>query len=137
MCLLLGVPACEKEVTLDDIRTLQQSAQVMSTVKPLRKMVDEGTDDPEVFYLYGRALSSLGERDAALWPLRRAMDDEEWLVRAGIQLAQNAFDGGNPDTAIATLDLVLEASPDDVLALDGSIYLDIGADLIFHCLALL
>ena len=104
-------------MTLDEIRAMHAAGQLKTTVQPLRDMVDAKTDDPEVYFLYGRALSAIGQHDAALWPLRRAMESEDWLVPAGIQFANNAFDTGNNQTAIGVLDKVLEVSPEDVSAI--------------------
>jgi tetratricopeptide (TPR) repeat protein len=108
---------CSDDVTLDDVRAMQAAGQMKTSVQPLRDMVDAKTDDPEVYFLYGRALSATSEYDAALWPLRRAMESEDWLVPAGMQLAKNAYDTGNNETAIDALDKVIEVSPEEVSAI--------------------
>ncbi len=113
---LIGV-GCSDDVTLDDVRAMQAAGQMKTSVQPLRDRVDAKTDDPEVYFLYGRALSAINEYDAALWPLRRAMESEDWLVPAGMQFANNAFDTGNNETAIDALDKVIAVSPEEVSAI--------------------
>jgi tetratricopeptide (TPR) repeat protein len=108
---------CSDDVTLDDVRAMQAAGQMKMSMGPLRDMVDAKSADPEVYFLYGRALSAISEHDAALWPLRRAMESEDWLVRAGMQFANNAFQTGNNQTAIDVLDKVIEVSPEEVSAI--------------------
>jgi tetratricopeptide (TPR) repeat protein len=108
---------CSDDITLEDVRAMQAAGQMKTSLQPLRDMVDAKTDDPEVYFLYGRALSMTSGYDAALWPLRRAMESEDWLLPAGMQFANNAFDTGNNETAIDVLDKVIEVSPEKVSAI--------------------
>ncbi len=96
---------------------MQSSGRVAETVAPLRKMIDSGQSDTELFFMLGRALSAAGDRDAAMWPLRRAMEDPDWLDPAGTQLARDAFQSGNYDTAIKTTTRLLDSKPENVQAL--------------------
>jgi len=83
----------------------------------LRQAIDDGAENPEVYYVYGKALSETGEPDAAVWPLRRAMESPAWEVPAALQLATGAFRQRNWDSAIKTLDHVLELESENTQAL--------------------
>jgi len=100
-----------------EARLRQQRGEFGATLEPLRGIVERGTDDPEVFLLYGRALVGTGNASLALWPLRRAMEAPEFHARAGIALARAALRVGDHNEAIRTLTLVLERDPDNVQAL--------------------
>jgi tetratricopeptide (TPR) repeat protein len=103
--------------SIEEVREMQSARQYARSLEPLRDMIDLGSKDPEVFYLYGLALSTTGEIDAAFWPLRKAMESSDWMIPAGLQLASDAFKAGNYDTTIAVIDRVLEIEPDHLLAL--------------------
>lgn len=75
--------------------------------------MDRDGENPEVLYLYGVALSSTGQVTQAVWPLRRAMESAEWYQPAALHLAQLALATTDWDMAIAILDEMLEADPDN------------------------
>jgi len=108
---------CAGEPSLEEIKATQARGATAQTVQPLRKLIDAGETTPEIFYLYGLALSATGERDAAMWPLRKAMEDEEWLVPAGLKMARDAYATGNYDLAVTACTEVLEYDPENARAL--------------------
>jgi hypothetical protein len=63
------------------------------------------------------ALIQTGDRDLAIWPLKRAMEAPDWLKRAGLPLAELLLSSGAHGDAIAICDRILEAEPDDIPAL--------------------
>ncbi len=115
--LLVSAWGCERTLSLEDARKMQSAGQLANSVNPLRALVDAGNKDPELLYLYGKALTATGQVDAAVWPLRRAMEDPDWIVRAGMQLAAVSFSAANSSSTVTTLDRVLEVEPDNVPAL--------------------
>ena len=87
------------------------------SVAVLRKAIEEGAADPELFLVYGVGLAETGSLDASVWPLRRALESPEWEVLAGLRLARGAFITHSWDRSIEALDRVLELEPDHVVAL--------------------
>jgi len=112
---LLG--ACESPDTLEDIVQRQASGDYTGSIEPLRKLLEESPDDPQLLYLYGRTLTVVGETSLAEWSLRKAMEDPEWLLPAGLQLAYGALASMNFPEAIEIATRVLEAHPESVEAL--------------------
>ncbi|MDP6977603.1 MAG: tetratricopeptide repeat protein [Myxococcota bacterium] len=115
-CVVVAL-ACDAPPTLDEIKATQNAGAAARTVVPLRNMIDGGERTSEIFFLYGVALSATGERDAAMWPLRKAMEDPEWIVPAGLQMARDALRTGNFDLSIAASTRVLEHEADNTKAL--------------------
>lgn len=117
-CLLcLAIAGCAPSDPLEAIRKQQAGGDFAGSLEPLRALLDERRDDAEVQYLYGRALALTGQTSLAEWSLREAMDDPEWLVPAGLQLAFGALQTGNYAIAIEATERLLEADPDNVDAL--------------------
>ena len=112
--LLVG---CSSQDPLQEARELQSIGNFAGSVLVLRKAIDEGTDDPEIFFLYGVALGETGNLDAAVWPLRRAMENPDWEVAAALRLGRGAFAQHSWDRSIIALDRLLEIEPDHVFAL--------------------
>ncbi len=113
-CLLVG---CDEVDPLEAIREQQAAADFAGSVEPLRALLATRPDDPEVNYLYGRALALTQRSNLAMWSLRNAMKDPEWLVPAGLQLAFLALDGRDFNEVVEITALVLEREPDNVSAL--------------------
>src|SRR3990172_3850557 len=95
--LLLGLAlsGCEAADPLEAIRQQQASGDYAGSVARLRELLKERHDDPEVNYLYGRALVNTGQASLATWSLRQAMEDPEWLEAAGLELAQAGLVAGD------------------------------------------
>jgi len=123
---LLGVAlaGCKPSDPLEAIRQQQANRDFAGSLEPLRALLDERRDDAEVQYRYGRALALTGQPSLAERSLRKAMDDPEWLVPAGLQLAFAALRTTNYPMAIETAERILEAHPDnvDVLLMRANAY---------------
>ena len=108
---------CEKKDPLVAIRQKQASGDFRGSVQPLRDLLRERPDDPEVNFLYGYALVHTEQETLATWALRKAMADPKWLVPAGIQLAYAALATTDYNEAIDAASKVLEREPDNIKAL--------------------
>src|SRR5690349_2676017 len=82
---------CGPGKSLDAIRAQQERGQYDETIEPLRALLREKPDDPEVNYLYARALIATQRPSLATWALRKAMEDPNWTVKAALQLANAAL----------------------------------------------
>lgn len=117
LLLSLAQAGCGREEPLGAIRKQQAAGDFAGTVEPLRTMLLEHKHDPEINYLYGRALVYTGWPSLATWPLREAMEDPAWLAPAGIQLAQASLITDDFNEAVKATTRILEANPDDAQAL--------------------
>jgi tetratricopeptide (TPR) repeat protein len=109
--------ACSSEDPLERAKRLQIEGDFAGSVAVLRKAIEEGAADPELFLVYGVGLAETGNLDASVWPLRRALESPEWEVLAGLRLARGAFIARSWDRSIEALDRVLELEPEHVSAL--------------------
>jgi tetratricopeptide (TPR) repeat protein len=120
-CVLLffvvGLAACEPVDPLAEFRRQQDAGNFAETVAPLRDFLSDQPDDPEANFLYGRALSMTKGSNLAMWSLRKAMKDPDWLVKAGMQLAFMALLTNDFNETIRLTTKVLEVEPDHVRAL--------------------
>jgi tetratricopeptide (TPR) repeat protein len=112
-----GLFACGSEGPLDQVRDLQAEARFEETLEPLRVMIEERPEDAEVQYLYGHALVATQQLSLAQFALRKAMLDPEWLVPAGLELAQTSILTNNAEEAIDVTDRILDAQGDHLDAL--------------------
>jgi predicted Zn-dependent protease len=108
---------CQKRDRLVAIRQQQASGDFRGSIEPLREILHERPDDPEVNFLYGYALVHTEQETLATWALRKAMADPHWLVPAGIQLAYAALATTDYNEAIDAASKVLEREPDNTKAL--------------------
>jgi tetratricopeptide (TPR) repeat protein len=120
-CIALAVlvacaAGCSRD-PLDEVRTLQTRGEYEDSIEPLRALIAERPDDPEVHYRYGLALAATQQATLAIWPLKKAMESPEWRVPAGLALAAALVATGSHDTAIEVCDRVLETEPDNTAAL--------------------
>ncbi len=112
--LFLGSTGCGPSDPLEDIRQQQAAGEFEATLEPLRQLLAERVDDPEVQYLYGRALALSGQPSLGEWSLREAAKHPDWLVPAGSQLAFGALASNNVATAIEITNQILEVQPDNL-----------------------
>jgi tetratricopeptide (TPR) repeat protein len=99
------------------IRQQQAAGDMAGSIEPLRKLLAERPDDPEANFLYGRALVMIQQPSRATWALRRAMEDPEWLVLAGTQLAHAALIARDFNEAVEITGRILEHDPEETTAL--------------------
>ncbi|MBW2401390.1 MAG: tetratricopeptide repeat protein [Deltaproteobacteria bacterium] len=102
---------------LESIRQRQASGDFAGSIEPLRKLRAEHPDDPAVNFFYGRALSLTHQSSLATWSLRKAMEDPEWLVPAGMQLAFAALVGRDFNEVVELTGQILAHDPDNLGAL--------------------
>jgi len=114
---VLPLFACGDGRSLEDIRALHAAGRFEESLEPLVALIDGGAQDPELFYRYGVALSATRRPSQALWPLRKAMESEEWRLPAAMALASGGLETGNFEEAIEAASTVLEAEPDNLRAL--------------------
>lgn len=117
--LSLVLASCGPSDSLETVRRQQATGDFAGSLEPLRGLLEdpEHRDDPEVQFLYGRALALTGQVSAAEWALREAMKDPEWLVPAGLQITQGALSTFNYSIAVEITGRILEAHPDNIDAL--------------------
>jgi predicted Zn-dependent protease len=113
---------------LDGIRALHASDQFEESLEDLRALMDEDPTDPEVNYLLGKALMSIGEPSLAIWPLRRAVEYPEYGFEAGMLLAWATIDSRTSEDAIGAVDIALAAQPHNVDALALRAHANVKAD---------
>jgi tetratricopeptide (TPR) repeat protein len=117
LLLCLALHGCEPADPLESIRQQQAGGDYAGSVGPLRELLLERPQDPEANFLYGRALVFTGQPSLASWSLRQAMQDPEWLVPAGLQLARAALFTSDYNEAVDVTTRILEQHPEDVMAL--------------------
>jgi tetratricopeptide (TPR) repeat protein len=115
--LALTLVACGPSDPLAEIEKQQAQGAWADTIEPLRELLEERPRDAEVLYRYGLALTATGQHNLAHWSLRLAMEDPEWLVPAGLEMAQGMLYTTNFQESIDAATAVLEADPDNLRAL--------------------
>ncbi|MCR9093582.1 MAG: tetratricopeptide repeat protein [bacterium] len=94
------------------VRAQQLAGEYAETIGSLRELIREGTIRGEVMVLYARALAFTGHPGRSSWALDTAMEDPDWIVPAGLQLARNAYESGNYELCLRTLDRIESERPD-------------------------
>jgi tetratricopeptide (TPR) repeat protein len=117
LAVALGAPGCRESDPIEEVKALHARGQYAASLEPLRALLEERPDELEVHYLYGFALTRLGQPSLAQWSLRKAMQSEAWRVPAAYQLAAGELAIGNNESAIDVLGQILEEQPDDLDAL--------------------
>ena len=122
---------CGEADPVAEIRAQQERAHYGATLEPLRALLQQRPDDPELHFLYGVALARTGQPGLAIWSLRRAQEDELWAVAAGLELAADAFAARSYRAAEEAATAVLTLEPDNLeaLRLRGEARLEDKADL--------
>lgn len=107
---------CSEVDPLDAIRKQMTAGDYAAAIEPLRELLTTRPDDPEVNFLYGQALSAT-QPNLAVWSLRKAMEDPEWLVPAGSQLAYLALVGLDFNEVEKITGRILERDPENTRVL--------------------
>lgn len=112
----IATTGCERDA-LEAIREQQNRGEFEATIDPLRELLRDRPEDPEVNFLYAYALVSTKRPSLATWALRKAMEDSDWTVRAGLELAYAALAAADYNEAVEAANRVLEREPDNTAAL--------------------
>jgi tetratricopeptide (TPR) repeat protein len=116
--LAAAVSACgARDDPLAAIRELHANKQFAESLQPLRALLDENPDQPEVNLLLGEALMRTGDSSSAIWPLRRALESPDHVVEAGILLGKAELASRTPRDVLNAVERVLEVEPENVEAL--------------------
>lgn len=97
---------------IEEIRALHREQRLEESLPLLVELIESGNRDAETFYRYGGALSLTGHPERATWALDAAMADPVWVVRAGQQLAVNAYRSGNLEFGLETLERLEQSRPE-------------------------
>ncbi|MCP4906772.1 MAG: tetratricopeptide repeat protein [bacterium] len=117
LLLIVSSLACSDPPTSEEIRLLQRQGDYKASVEPLRILLEQEPDNPELHLLYGRALSRSGQTQLAVWSLRKAAEDPQWLAPAWREMGLAAMHIGDFPAAIEAAERILEENPDDLRAL--------------------
>lgn len=112
----LALTGCKEVDPLQAIRQQQEAGRFEESIEPLRELLAKQPEDPETNFLYGRALTRT-QPNLAAPSLRKAMQDPEWLVPAGSQLAYLALAGNDFHEAVKITSQILERDPENVRVL--------------------
>jgi tetratricopeptide (TPR) repeat protein len=107
---------CDDVDPLEAVRQQQQAGKFKESIEPLRELLAKQPDHAETNFLYGRALART-EPNLATPSLRKAMQDPEWLVPAGSQLAYLALAALDFNEVEKITSQILERDPDNVRVL--------------------
>jgi tetratricopeptide (TPR) repeat protein len=113
----LALCGCQEADSLEAIRQQQAAGDYAGSIEPLLELLKTQPDDAETNYLYGRALAMTLQPSLATWSLRKAMQDPEWLLPAGRQLAFAALATSDFNEVVEVTGRILEREPEDVPAL--------------------
>jgi predicted Zn-dependent protease len=104
---------------IEEIQHLQEAGEHAATIAPLRELLEESPDDPELNHLYGVALLRTRQPELAIWPLRKAAQHPDRALEDGLLLARAMLAGGSAEDAVGQANRVLELAPErvDVLRL--------------------
>jgi len=115
--LLLALAGCNEVDPLEAIRQQQTSGDFKGSIEPLQALLETRPDDPEANFLYGRALALSEGPNLAVWSLRKAMEDPEWLVAAGTQLAAVDLAAEDFNEVVEVTGRILEREPENARVL--------------------
>jgi tetratricopeptide (TPR) repeat protein len=119
--LVLG--ACSSPEDMDPDQKMEEATQLIAArryregLEIMQGLVEASPGDARLQLHYGQALIASGQMSLAVWPLSRATRDPEYLVPAGLLLARAQFRAGSGIDAVNTATRVLEAEPDNEMAL--------------------
>jgi len=113
----LVVAACTPSDPVVKAREMIAANRPLEAIAVLRDVVDTPSEKPEAHYLYGMAMVNTGQSGLGQWSLRKAMEDPEWLVPAGLEVLRGSILSGSHDAAVVVADRILEVEPDHMRAL--------------------
>jgi len=107
---------CGPSDPIQEVREEMAAGNLAESIELLRDLIGEQPDNPELLFLYGRALVGTGQPGLAGWPLRKAMEEPKWYERSAMLLASVESAGGNLENAAAIYAEVVEKNPDNMIA---------------------
>ncbi len=113
----ITISGCNPADPLEAIRAQHDAGDFHGSIEPLRELLAEDPDNSEANYRYGLALAATDRANLAIWSYRKAMDDPEWVVPAGISLAFAALSAHDFNEVIEVATRVLEVEPENQSAL--------------------
>ena len=114
VCALTG---CESRDPVETARALQNAGKFHESLQILREFLDEESSSPQALFLYGRALRNTGQPQKAVWALREAAEDPDWMVAANVALASSLMSALDWSGAVEATNRVLEEDPENAIAL--------------------
>jgi tetratricopeptide (TPR) repeat protein len=114
LAITVMVVGCGPSDPIEQAREQMAAGEYEESLALLRELIGVNPDDPELLFLYGRALVEMGQPGLATWPLRKAMEDPRWYKRSAMLVASVESAGGNMDNAAAIYSEILEQDPDNV-----------------------
>jgi tetratricopeptide (TPR) repeat protein len=112
--IVAGAVGCGPADPIESARQLMATGDVEGGLDLLREALDEDKENPELLFLYGRALIRSGQPGLAEWPLRKAMQDPTWFETAAKALAGVEQSGGNYENAAQIYAEILAKNPEDL-----------------------
>jgi tetratricopeptide (TPR) repeat protein len=116
-CAGLVLSACDPGYPAAEARALLKAGRLEQAIELLRVELEARPGDPYLYKLYGSALLADGKPSLATWPLRRAAQDPELAVEAGLLLARALLSGGGESDAVRVAGEVLALEPQNADAL--------------------
>ena len=118
------------EPSIEKIRLLQRQGRHAAVLEPLRKKLESDPEDAELNYRYGVALLETNHVTSALWSLRKAEKDPEWMVEATLGIAAVAGRKGDFKGVIEATSRIIELEPEHLEAIyaRGEAYLSLGKE---------
>ncbi|MAI78330.1 MAG: hypothetical protein CL917_05290 [Deltaproteobacteria bacterium] len=114
LIVMASLAGCDGSDDAENARALQGSGRFEESLEPLRRALEHDPENRELHYRKGVALAKMGRSTESVWSLRKAMEDPEWLKRAGVVLASASLRAHNHEMALEAADRVLTEHPEDV-----------------------
>lgn len=107
--------ACAPGPSLEQVRAMQAEGRFEESIEPLRHLLKEdgGSDNPEVLYRYGRALTMTSQPSLAIWALRKAAKSPEWQMASALEIAAGGLKVGDYVLALEGANQAIETDPEN------------------------
>ena len=112
--IMTTLAGCKPNDPIQEAREQIAAGRSAESLELLRELIGTEPDNPELLFLYGRALAETGQLGPASWPLRKAMEDPIWFERAATIVASIEVGGGNLENAADLYAEILEKNPDNM-----------------------
>ena len=106
---------CAPGPTLEQVREMQAEARFEASIEPLRRLLKKegASDNPEILYRYGRALTMTGQPTLAIWALRKAALSSEWRMASALEIAAGGLKVGDYALALDGANQAIETDPEN------------------------